>query len=238
MTTSTTVLPGAVGLSDLRVYPWPTEDGLAGGSPHLHLVSTECYVVLGGSGRLETLTTDGVRVHPLEPGRVVWFPPGTIHRAINDGDLHVLVVMSNSGLPEAGDAVMTFPPDVVADPAAYAAAANVRDAAGTPSEDLARARRDLAVSGYLRLRAAVEAGDGDALRQFHEAAGALVSERLPRWRELLAAGPGAQASLSATHVEALAAGSVAHLAGATVSTLDGGPNETLGMCGYLHPYLP
>lgn len=31
--------------------------------------------------------------------------------------------MENSGLPEAGDAVLTFPPDTVADPGRYRAAA-------------------------------------------------------------------------------------------------------------------
>ena len=61
-------LPGAVGITALRVYPWDAEDGLCGGSPHVHL-----------------------------------------HRAVNDGDLQVVVVMRNSGLPEAGDAVLTFP---------------------------------------------------------------------------------------------------------------------------------
>ncbi|MCF4121603.1 cupin domain-containing protein [Antribacter sp. KLBMP9083] len=232
-------LPGAVGLTDLRVYPWPTEDGLAGGSPHLHLVSTECYLVVGGEGRLETLTLDALETHELRPGKIVWFAPGTIHRAINDsGDLRVVVVMSNSGLPEAGDAVMTFPADVVGDADAYARAASVRDAAGEPSEELARARRDLAVRGYLRLREAAQAGDVEPLRQFHEAAGALVAPRLPAWRDLLAAGPAAEAALSAAHVEALSGGSVAHLADGSVGALDGGPNTTLGMCGFLHPYIP
>jgi hypothetical protein len=31
----------------------------------------------------------------------------------------VVAVMQNSGLPEAGDAVVTFPPDILADPVAY-----------------------------------------------------------------------------------------------------------------------
>jgi hypothetical protein len=30
-------LPGAVGLTALRVYDWDAADGLCGGSPHVHL---------------------------------------------------------------------------------------------------------------------------------------------------------------------------------------------------------
>ena len=52
---------------------------------------------------------------PLEPGAFVWFTPGTIHRLVNGGDLEILVLMQNAGLPEAGDMVITFPPDVLAD---------------------------------------------------------------------------------------------------------------------------
>ncbi len=233
-------LPGAVGLSDLRVYPWPTEDGLAGGSPHLHLVSTECYVVIGGSGRLETLTSDGPRTSELRPGTIVWFTPGAIHRAINDsGDLHVVVVMSNRGLPEAGDAVMTFPEEIVADTDAYAAAAKVRDSSGAFDEALARARRDLAVHGYLRLRAATLDGDPGPLRRFHEAAAALVGQRLPAWRALLDRGPAAEVARSFAHVEALAAGSAEHLRDAAVRRLDvSGHAQALGMCGFLRPFDP
>lgn len=232
-------LPGAVGLTDLRVYPWPAEDGLAGGSPHVHLVSTECYLVVGGSGRLETLTTDGPHTSDLRPGTIVWFTPGAIHRAVNDsGDLHVVVVMSNRGLPEAGDAVLTFPTEIVVDRDAYAAAANVRDTAGAFDESLARARRDLAVRGYLRLRTAVLAGDPAPLRRFYESAAALVADRLPAWRDLLDRGPAAEAARSAARVDWLAAGSAAHLAtDAAVRRSDvRGQAEALGMCGFLRPF--
>ena len=97
--------PGAVGLSQLQVYPWPTADHEHGGSPHMHLTCSECYVVVSGRGRLETLGYKGLMTAELQPGDVVWFTPGTIHRALNDEDLRVIVVMQNSGLPEAGDAV-------------------------------------------------------------------------------------------------------------------------------------
>src|SRR5262249_46408234 len=87
--------PGSVGLSHLSAYPWPTAEDEHGGSPHMPLACAECYVVGGGRGRLETLSREGVREFALSPGDVVWFTPGTIHRAVNDGDLRVVVVMQN-----------------------------------------------------------------------------------------------------------------------------------------------
>ena len=71
---------------------------------------TEAYIVQEGTGRLETLDARGFTSTELAPGVVLWFTPGTVHRAINtSGDLKVLILMQNAGLPEHGDAVMTFP---------------------------------------------------------------------------------------------------------------------------------
>lgn len=101
--------PGGTSLSHLDIYHDAAPDGICGGSPHIHLVSTEAYLVVEGRGALQTIDGEGVRETELNAGSVVWFTPGTIHRAVNRGGLKVLVLMSNAGLPEAGDAVMTFP---------------------------------------------------------------------------------------------------------------------------------
>ena len=103
------LFPGGVAVSDLVAYDWESADGRCGGSPHLHTASSEGYVVIGGSGAVHTISRGGPEVHPLEAGSVVWFSPGTVHRLVNDGGLRLLVVMQNSGLPEAGDAVLSFP---------------------------------------------------------------------------------------------------------------------------------
>ncbi|MZD05244.1 cupin, partial [Streptomyces sp. SID5785] len=77
-------------------------------------------------------------------------------------------------LPEAGDAVLTLPPRHLTDPETYAAATVIPpDAPEAEQERVARARRDLAVEGYLRLRE-----DPAALTAFHRAAAALVRDRL------------------------------------------------------------
>ena len=229
--------PGAVGISDLSAYPWPTADDEHGGSPHLHLTCTEAYVVTGGRGRLHTLNHGGPSVQPLAPGDVVWFTPGTIHRAINDGGLHVTVIMQNSGLPEAGDAVMTFPPEHLT-AERYPAAASVLGPDGTPSEERARMRRDLAVEGFTELLRQWELGNHAALDEFHRRAAALVAPRLSEWRKLIEDGAAATAAAALAQVDALGRADPTHLTRASVHRIPAPADTTLGMCGYLHAYDP
>jgi len=229
--------PGATSVSLLDVYDDAAPDGLRGGSPHMHLASTECYVVIGGRGELHTIDARGARQTPLGEGSVVWFTPGTIHRAVNHGDLKVLVVMGNAGLPEAGDAVMTFPADIVADPERYAAAAALPSGPLQERADAAARRRDLAVEGYLRLRAAVDAGDAGPFRAFQAAAAALVRDRSAAWTEIVERGPAAQAERSLDIVRALAQGDATHLGAAAVSQAPALTGERgFGMCGRLRAY--
>src|SRR5580693_1077499 len=178
--------PGATGVTVLDVYDWPAPDGLPGGSAHVHLASTEGYVVLSGAGRLQTLGERGYAETPLRPGECLWFTPGTIHRLVNDGELRLLVVMQNAGLPEHGDAVLTFPPEVLADPAAYARAASLtggdidhgdNDHADEALAAAARRRARLAVEGYLALRDQVAARGPAALDAFYAAALRLTAGR-------------------------------------------------------------
>jgi mannose-6-phosphate isomerase-like protein (cupin superfamily) len=229
-------LPGAIGLSHLSAYDWEAADGVCGGSPHLHLVCTEAYVVTGGRGAVQTLSPDGYRDIPLEPGSVAWFTPGTVHRMVQGGDLRITVLMQNSGLPEAGDAVFTFPPEVLADPEAYAAAATLPSGTGVDAEKAARRRRDLAVEGYLALREALTAGDGGPYREFQRAAARLVRDKVPHWRELWRAGALAAAARTGAQLDALAAGGDDYLADATAHRT--GPTRLggFGMCGRRDEY--
>ncbi len=227
-------LPGGIGLSGLRVYDWPAapgSDGLCGGTPHLHLACTEAYAVTGGSGAVQTLTMSGFASTPLTEGDLLWFTPGTVHRLINHGDLRMIVLMQNAGLPEAGDAVLTFPFEVLADPAAYARAAALDPA---DPEGSARERRELAVSGFTRLRNRLESGDTSALTDLHTAALRLVSARLPAWRTRFERGPAAEVARTAAHLDALAEGDASHLASASVHR--GGAVPAWGMCGRLDKY--
>jgi mannose-6-phosphate isomerase-like protein (cupin superfamily) len=242
----TPAFPGATAITVLDVYDWPAPDGLRGGSAHVHLASTEGYLVLDGTGQLQTLSQRGYAETPLRPGDCLWFTPGTIHRLVNDGGLRILVVMQNAGLPEDGDAVLTFPPDVLADPDAYRRAASLGAAPGAaspaaapgtgtavPPDVAARRRRDLAITGYLALR---DQGP-DALRAFHAAAVKLVAARAGAWRDRWRAGALVTAEQTGAHLAGIAAGAPAHLAAAGLWRIDRSAGEpSYGMCGRLTTY--
>ncbi len=193
--------PGATALTVLDVYDWIAPDGLRGGSAHVHLASAEAYVVLAGHGRLQTLGARGYAETGLSPGDCLWFTPGIIHRLVNGGGLRLLVVMANAGLPEAGDAVLTFPPEILADPAAYDRAATLPpEGVAGEMADAARRRRDLAIQGYLALR---DQGPA-ALEAFFAAAVRLVGGRVPEWRERWQAGALGAAAATGHQLDQLA----------------------------------
>lgn len=230
-------LPGAVAVSHLTVYDWPAADGLRGGTPHLHLTCSEGYVVVGGTGSVQTLTATGFRQTPLAAGALVWFTPGTIHRLVNEDGLRVVVLMQNSGLPEAGDAVLTLPPALLADPDAYRSAAVLPpDGTEAGREQAARTRRDLAVEGFLGLCEAAEAGDPEPLAAFHRAAATLVRPQVAEWRARWERGAAVAAAATAAQLDALGRGDRDHLAEARVRERRPVEQGRFGMCGRLDVY--
>lgn len=238
MSTAYDGFPGAVGVSRLTVYDWPTVEGLpGGGTPHLHLTCTEGYVVTAGRGAVQTLTTSGFEETPLEPGTVAWFTPGTIHRLVNDGGLEITVVMQNSGLPEAGDAVLTLPQERLTDPDTYADAVRIpADVPEAEQVEVARARRDLATRRFLELREATEDGDPEPLAAFQRAAAELVRPRLDAWEQRWRDGAHAAAETTRAQLDALRAKDDGHLAEARVSATGPGARGRFGMCGRLDVY--
>jgi mannose-6-phosphate isomerase-like protein (cupin superfamily) len=229
------LFPGGTAVSGLSVYPWEAADGVCGGSPHVHLACTEAYVTVSGNGAVQTLTASGCQETPLTAGTVVWFGPGTIHRAVNhDGHLRVVVVMANGGLPEAGDAVFTFPSDILADPAAYQRAAALTE----PTDSAARIRRDTAVQGFRTLVERVRQGDTESLADFYRAAVALKRDRIESWQRIWLTGPAEAARRTAEHLTALRSGRIDHLLNADVrsAAAPAEPDRAFGMCGRLDTY--
>jgi mannose-6-phosphate isomerase-like protein (cupin superfamily) len=229
-------LPGGVAVSHLSVYDWPAEvdGGVCGGTPHMHLTCSEGYVVTGGHGAVQTLTASGYEVTPLAAGTVAWFTPGTIHRLVNEDDLRITVLMQNSGLPEAGDAVLTLPPQYLTDPETYASVTVIpADAPEAEQERVARARRDLALEGYRALR---DAEGPETLAAFHRAAAALVRPRLAEWRERWERGARAAASATGEQFDRLEQGDFSHLADAGVRAEQPSAYGKFGMCGRLDVY--
>jgi hypothetical protein len=131
-------------------------------------------------------------------------------------------VMQNAGLPEHGDAVLTFAPDILADPGRYARAASLDPLPGEPAvagqtrADRARRRASLAVAGYLQLRAQVAERGPGALERFYAQALRLVAGRAPEWRERWQAGARRTAELTGEHLDNIAAEVSGHLASAGV----------------------
>jgi mannose-6-phosphate isomerase-like protein (cupin superfamily) len=228
--------PGCIGVSHLRVYDSEAPDGLRGGTPHIHTVCTEAYAVVAGRGAVQTLSADGFAETELEPGAFVWFTPGTVHRLVNlDGQLEILVIMQNSGLPEAGDMVCTFPSSFLADRAQYddVAVLPATDVDTRGPGDAARHRRDLAVMGFAQIR---ESGDLDG---FLGSAATLVRSRVEQWRTVWEDGAAAAATATGIQLQALADGDWGHLRAASVHRLE--PPDKVrryGCCGTLGVYAP
>ena len=229
-------LPGGIGVSLLTVYDTEAPDGLVGGTPHVHLACSEGYYVLAGSGAVQALTPKGFTETPLQPGTVVWFDPGTIHRLINSGGLKILTLMSNSGLPEAGDAVLTLPPEHLIDREIYLQATRLTGE-GEARTQSAIARRDLALEGFAVLRKTLEAHGPSALDDFYAAAVQIVQPQLADWRKRWEQGARRLADETGAALDALEAGTAPHLQTAELHRLPA-PTELgrHGMCGRLDVY--
>jgi mannose-6-phosphate isomerase-like protein (cupin superfamily) len=226
-------LAGGVAVSRLRVYEELAPDGWAGGSPHMHLACAEAYVVLAGSGSVEVLNLlDGYRRLELRAGDALQFDPGVVHRLVNDGELEILVMMQNAGLPENGDAVFTFPADILESAEAY------RQCAAIDSLEDALVRRDRAVAGLDALKegfaSSLEEGRR-LLSAFHRRAEVLVRPSASRWLDIVESGPGAAVVETRERVEGILAGEPANLGGARTVLIET-TVERLGMCGRLNPF--
>ncbi len=229
------ILPGGVGLTHIKVYDVPGPDGVVSGGAHIHLVCSEIYFVLKGTGTLETLSTDGLQTIELVPNKATFFRPGTFHRVLNPNrDLEILAIMQNGGLQERGDFVMSFPPEVLTNAASYQQALR----AATLPEALNR--RDLSLKGYLELKAAfgrsLEEGRL-ALRAFYRAARILIVPKVDGFEWVLKVGAQTEAKGSLDACDFLRAGRIDYLehsqhAGIYPLNEPGKP----GMCGELHPY--
>jgi len=200
-------LPGGVGISHVRVYDTVGPDGLAGGTPHLHTVCTEAYLVIAGTGEVQTLSSEGFRATPLEAGVTVWFSPGTVHRLVNQGGLELFVVMSNAGLPEAGDLVVAFDTATLRTPEGYAEAWAL---------DPSTTRRDRAVNAFAGWRALVEADPLGGMAALHRCCAAIVGPRSAGWSDVVEHSATAASRTAHAHVAAMAAGDISHLAEALV----------------------
>jgi hypothetical protein len=161
-----------------------------------------------------------------------------IHRLVNtSGDLAILAIMQNAGLPEAGDAVFTFPEAVMTDPERYLQAATLPQAETVTRVQAALARRDLAIRGFNELLAQ---DDPAALERFFHQAIARRAHLFGNWSELLRSGVETEVQRTRQRLESIAADSTSLLQQARLATTGEAENahQGVGMCGMLRQYAP
>jgi len=230
------VLPGCTLISRVDVYRTASIDGQRGGTPHIHLACDEMYYGIHGTGAVELLNYDGFHIRPVSPGDAVCFTPGTIHRAINPaGDLVILVIMQNKGLPERGDVAICMPHETLIFAEAYEREMKVGDDA------TARRRRDLGVQGFLELKQAFERSleEGrQALDEFYRVAIERTRHQYAAWCQVVEQGPAAEVRRSEQILAHLEAGSIESLRQGRAFTAETGPHTSFGYCGNIHAYNP
>jgi hypothetical protein len=155
---------------------------------------------------------------------------------VNGGGLQILTLMSNSGLPEAGDAVLTLPPEHLVDRETYLQATAL-SGEGEERTASAMARRNLALQGYGVLRERYESEGPSALEDFFAAAIRIVQPQLADWRKRWEEGARRLADETRAALDALEAGTAPHLESAELHQLPA-PTELgrHGMCGRLDIY--
>ena len=227
-------LPGANAITRLRVYDTVGPDGQRGGTPHVHLMCSEMYFVLAGSGAVEMIDGSGFSRVEMEPHAALVFGPGTIHRLINpDGDLLILVMMANAGLPERGDNVVCFPDEFLSDDARFAEAMKI------DGLEAAYRRRDRGVQGFLALKDAFEQSaeiGRAALRRVYEQAAARTAHKRGAWADVVNQGALAQARQSLDQIKSLDAQNIDALFDARHALIHANELTKPGFCGHLNQY--
>jgi len=228
------ILPAGVGLTHIKVYDQPAPNGVVSGGAHIHMVCSEIYYVLKGTGTCELLSADGLSTVDLKPNKAVFFRPGIIHRVLNPNrDLEILAVMQNGGLPERGDFVLTFPNDILTSPTAYMQAlraTNIQEATK---------RRDLSLVGYDALKATMlndKAKGLEALRAFYRAARALIAPKVDGFEWVLKLGAQSEVKDSLDACDLIKMGRTEYLEKSKWAAIDPMDKPArMGMCGELHP---
>ena len=201
----------------------------------MHFLCTEMYFVTRGNGAVEMIDGKGFSRVELATHSALIFSPGTIHRLINPNrDMELLVIMQNSGLPERGDNVVCFRPEIMASQEEYQNGMKVSSFAE------AYARRDKGVEGFLELKAAfaegLEVGRG-ALERFYHHANLRTASLRPEWQGIIKQGSLAEANTSLAHLQQLNDNQLDFLDAAQQFSIHPSDYNTPGFCGALNRYF-
>lgn len=227
-------LPGSSVSVRVKVYDTPSLDGQISGTPHVHLLCTEMYFVLAGSGSVEVIDKDGFSRIELLPYSTLIFRPGTIHRLINPNKNLELLVIEQSGLPELGDNIVCFKDDLLQNDECFAQAMKVN------SVDDAHKRRNLGVEGFLEIQSAFAKSQQQgqvALENFYKLAAERTSHLHPKWKNLIANGALIEAQNSMKQLNNLTSNNISHLFETEQHLVHAEKYSKQGCCGYLDRYF-
>jgi mannose-6-phosphate isomerase-like protein (cupin superfamily) len=228
-------MPGATLATRLKVYDTPSLDGQRGGTPHMHLLCSEMYFVVAGSGFVEMIDWQGFSRQALNPKSALIFSPGTLHRLINpESDLELFITMQNSGLPERGDNIVSFNSDILNNENAYQKAMKVS------SFEEALVRRDRGVEGFLDIKAAFDTSlvEGQrALKHFFDLATERTKHLYASWQQVINHGALQEAQMSLEHLGDLSQGKTYYLEQAQHFAIQPSDFKTPGFCGALNRYF-
>jgi mannose-6-phosphate isomerase-like protein (cupin superfamily) len=228
-------MPGATLLTRLSVYDTESPDGQPGGTPHFHLVCSELYFALSGSGAVEIIDINGFQRIPLAEHSAFLFSPGTLHRLVNPNrNLEILLIMENSGLPERGDTIGTFSTEILSNDLSY------HQAMQASSLQDAYRRRDDAVRGFLAVKDAFDRSlnEGRALLQkVYELARARTAGHQKEWYEVVTHGAFDEAQSALMDIVRLQNGKIDHLYAAQNHYIAPVDANTVGFCGRLNRYF-
>jgi mannose-6-phosphate isomerase-like protein (cupin superfamily) len=225
--------PGASIGVRVKVYDSKAPDGKISGTPHVHLLCTELYFVLAGSGAVELIDDNGLHIVELNPYDILFFTPGTIHRLINPNRNLELLVVEQGGFPEYGDSVICLPDEFLSDPVRYD---RIRMA---DTVEQAVRRRNMAVEGFNQLRDSFEhnVADGrDSLARFYGRCHERTAHLYPVWEAAIQEGPVAEAQQCLDRLSELKKGSSRNLIATGFRVMSGRSCEGIGYCGYIHKY--
>jgi hypothetical protein len=149
--------------------------------------------------------------------------------------------MQNSGLPEAGDCVLSLPEEYLDSSTRYREIANLppSDAGHDRIETHAKQRKDLSVKGFVELRSRVEEEGPQALDAFYRAAAALCEDQTAEWRELWHLGAEQASATTGAQILALDDRDLSYLDSGVLQVANlrvGSPRP--GMCGRITNFDP
>lgn len=227
-------LPGSSVSVRVKVYDTPSFDGKISGTPHVHLLCTEMYFVLAGSGTVEIIDKDGFSQIELLPYSTLIFQPGTIHRLINPNKNLELLVIEQNGLPEFGDNIVCFKDYWLQNEEFFVQAMKV------DSVDNALKRRDRGVEGFLEIQSAFASSQQlgqKKLKKFYELATERTSHLHHKWENLIANGALTEARNSIQQLNNLTNNDISHLLETKQHLVHADKYTQQGCCGYLNRYF-